>query len=244
MNPIDQDNFITNKTQSIAIPQNEASNEYPDDCGSECSYCSSSYEMPEGSPAFESVLTEFAAKLESNRTLGSIDQFDESIYKWVPDDTEAPDRKTQVRFIEDAGNADEENSNAEDADEPTDNPRGRAQSMGSSSKPPRPDLTRSNSHLSPIIRRGKLNKFPLRKHPSSCSSTPINSPLLPRNKSTRVRPKSTIVRESQHHFKYVFQTINMSVSHEDLVMEKRNRADENRSMFDNISPSNSDILMY
>merc|ERR1712025_1530737 len=144
--------------------------------------------MPEGSPAFESVLTELATKLESTRTLGPMDQFDDSIYKWVPDDVEPPNRKCQVRFIE-ATDETDPNTDDEAVTEPQDYPRRRTQSMGAG-KPPRPNLKKSNSHHSPIIRHRQLNKFPLRKHPSSCTSTPINSPLLPRSKSTRIRPKS------------------------------------------------------
>lgn len=131
--------------------------------------------MPEGSPAFESILTELATKLESTRTHDSLEKFDDSVYHWVPDDP--PSKKNQVRFIDDVPRTNVDQ--IFEISEPESTQRGRTQSVGSN-KPPRSYLRRSNSQLSPIIRKGPLNRFPLRKHPASCSSTPLNSPLLPR----------------------------------------------------------------
>lgn len=132
--------------------------------------------MPEGSPAFESILTELSTKLDGTSSLSPVAKFDDSMYHWVPDEPD-PIKKYHVTFSDDTTRTDG-NKNHEATNQSQEITRGRAQSMGSK-KPPRPTLRRSNSHHSPVIQRGKLNKFPLRKN-ASCSSTPINSPLLQR----------------------------------------------------------------
>jgi len=228
---------------SVQIPQRHTDAvdgehlSFQDDNESESSY--TPYEMPEGSPAFESILTELVTKLESTHTYDSLEKFDDSVYHWVPDDP--PSKKNQVRFIDGVPGTNSDQI-CEISVEPKSTPSGRTQSVGYN-KPPRSHLRRSNSQLSPIIRKGPLNRFPLRKPPASCSSTPLNSPLLPRNKSTRIRPKSSIVQPTHHKLKYVFQTITTSVSHEDLIMEKQNNVNQYRapSMFETNSLCNPDI---
>lgn len=246
------DNKEEDKYKRHSYPQSE-------DTRSEAGSISSNiscFELPEGSPAFESIMRELSDQLESTPSAENspnlVRKTDDGKIRYWCDVEHISSSGSTISFSEDTKPC--SNSDSELSINSPDINRIRTNSTGSpanlSSKPPRPKLLQRSKSANPfakksILRKGTLNRFPLRK---SATPSPTTSPLLPRSKSTQVVAKSTTSPSNQktHQFKYVFQTVNITVSHEDLVMEKQ-AAERNRlatSMFDDVHPCNPDLTLY
>lgn len=217
----------------------------------------SCFELPEGSPAFESIMRELSDQLESTSlsakstaTSSIYDVDDDRIQYWCDLKDKKSTTGSTISFSEDtkpcASSDSELFMNSPDLNRTRTNSTGSPNNL--SSKPPRPRLLQRAKSANPFVKRSilrpykQLNKFPLRK---STTPPPAISPLLPRSKATQTMTKRTVA-SSNHQFKYVFQTVNISVSHDDLMLEKQ-EAERHRnltSMFDDVHPCNPDLTFY